>query len=84
MTQASYDTPIRTCVGCGVRAPQSDLVRFAAVGGVLTPGRILAGRGAYTCRRVECFEQCLCRARSFTDTHSVTGFFAEDELSSVA
>lgn len=37
-------------------------MRFAAVAGVLTPGRTLAGRGAYTCRRVECFEQALARS----------------------
>jgi predicted RNA-binding protein YlxR (DUF448 family) len=36
-------------------------VRFTVVEGVLTPGRTLAGRGAYTCRRVECFEQALVR-----------------------
>jgi predicted RNA-binding protein YlxR (DUF448 family) len=28
---------------------------------VLTAGRTLAGRGAYTCRRVECFERALAR-----------------------
>jgi predicted RNA-binding protein YlxR (DUF448 family) len=27
------------------------------VDGVLTPGRSLPGRGAYTCRRLDCFEQ---------------------------
>ena len=36
-------------------------MRFGAVGGVLTPGRTIAGRGAYTCRRVECYEQALAR-----------------------
>ena len=39
----------RTCAGCGRSAPQRELLRFAAVDGVLTPGR-RAGRGAYTCR----------------------------------
>ena len=33
-----------------------ELVRFGAVDGVLTPGRSLPGRGAYTCRRLACFE----------------------------
>jgi predicted RNA-binding protein YlxR (DUF448 family) len=42
-------------VGCGRRVAQSELVRFAAVDGVLTAGRALPGRGAYTCRRLECF-----------------------------
>ena len=39
----------RTCAGCGRKAPQSELVRFAAVDGRLTPGRALPGRGVYTC-----------------------------------
>jgi predicted RNA-binding protein YlxR (DUF448 family) len=34
-------------------------VRFAAVGGVLTPGRALEGRGAYTCRSRSCFERAV-------------------------
>jgi predicted RNA-binding protein YlxR (DUF448 family) len=51
-------------VGCGRRAPQPELRRFAAVDGVLTPGRSLPGRGAYTCDRLECFERALAR-RSF-------------------
>jgi predicted RNA-binding protein YlxR (DUF448 family) len=36
-------------------------VRLAAVDGVLTEGRSLPGRGAYTCRRLECFEHALAR-----------------------
>jgi predicted RNA-binding protein YlxR (DUF448 family) len=32
-------------------------VRFAAVDGVLREGRSLPGRGVYTCRSVDCFEQ---------------------------
>ena len=48
--------PVRTCAGCGHRAPQSELRRFAAVNGSLAPGRRLPGRGAYTCRALACFE----------------------------
>ncbi len=51
--------PIRTCVGCGRKAPQSMLLRFVAVDGSLTAGRTLPGRGAYTCRRLACFERAL-------------------------
>jgi predicted RNA-binding protein YlxR (DUF448 family) len=36
-------------------------VRFAAVEGVLTSGRTLPGRGAYTCRDVACFELAVSR-----------------------
>ena len=54
-------TPIRTCAGCGRKAPQAELVRFAAVNGELMPGRTLTGRGVYTCRRLSCFERALSR-----------------------
>jgi uncharacterized protein len=53
--------PTRSCAGCGRRAPQSELLRFAAVDGILTPGRTLPGRGAYTCRRLQCFERAQAR-----------------------
>lgn len=59
------EAPIRTCVGCGRRAPQSTLLRFAAVDGTLTAGRNLPGRGAYTCRRLACFERAVA-ARGFS------------------
>jgi uncharacterized protein len=53
--------PVRTCVGCGRRAPQSELLRFAAREGQLVPGRQEPGRGAYTCRRLACFERAVAR-----------------------
>ena len=56
--------PERTCAGCGRKAPQQELQRFVAHEGVLIPGRTLPGRGAYTCRRLACFERALAR-RSF-------------------
>jgi uncharacterized protein len=49
--------PTRTCAGCGRKAPQSELVRFVARNGVLTPGAKQPGRGVYTCRRLPCFER---------------------------
>ena len=49
--------PERTCAGCGRKAPQQELVRFAAPEGVLAAGRETPGRGAYTCRRLACFER---------------------------
>ena len=52
-------TPTRTCAGCGRKAPQSELIRFAAIDGVLTRGPTLPGRGVYTCRRLPCFERAL-------------------------
>jgi predicted RNA-binding protein YlxR (DUF448 family) len=53
--------PRRTCVGCGAKAPQGELLRFAAVNGRLEQGRELPGRGAYTCRRLACFERARAR-----------------------
>jgi hypothetical protein len=48
---------IRTCAGCGRKAPQPELRRFVAKDGGLTPGRAEPGRGVYTCRRLACFER---------------------------
>ncbi len=61
--------PTRTCVGCGRKAPQRELVRFAAPAGVLEAdgGRRLPGRGAYSCRRLSCFERAASR-RAFART----------------
>ena len=52
-------SPERTCAGCGRKAPQRELVRFAARDGKLVAGRTEAGRGAYTCARLACFERAL-------------------------
>ena len=49
----------RTCAGCGRKAPQAELLRFAAVDAVLRQGRTLPGRGAYTCKRLQCFERAV-------------------------
>jgi uncharacterized protein len=49
--------PVRTCAGCGRKAPQEELLRFVARDGQLTPGRQEPGRGVYTCRRLACFER---------------------------
>jgi predicted RNA-binding protein YlxR (DUF448 family) len=49
--------PVRTCAGCGRKAPQPELVRFVAPNGILTPGARRPGRGVYTCKRLPCFER---------------------------
>jgi predicted RNA-binding protein YlxR (DUF448 family) len=43
--------------GGGRRAAQREIVRFAARDGELVHGREAPGRGAYTCRRLACFER---------------------------
>ena len=53
--------PVRSCVGCGRKAPQGELVRFVAKDGILALGEGEPGRGAYTCRRLSCFERALSR-----------------------
>jgi predicted RNA-binding protein YlxR (DUF448 family) len=60
-------TPIRSCIGCGKRAPQSELIRFVAENGRLVRGAGRPGRGAYTCRRLACFERAVAR-RAFNRT----------------
>ena len=51
---------MRTCAGCGRKAPQVELQRFHAEAGALVPGAG-DGRGAYTCRRLQCFERAAAR-----------------------
>jgi len=59
--------PIRTCAGCGRKAPQAELLRFVAIEGTLTHAPKGPGRGVYTCRRLPCFERALDR-RAFDRT----------------
>ena len=59
-------TPVRTCAGCGRKAPQAELFRFRDEGGQLVPGAG-PGRGVYTCRRLPCFERAVSR-RAFNRT----------------
>jgi uncharacterized protein len=59
--------PIRSCIGCGRRAPQCELLRFVAKDGVVVAGSGQPGRGAYTCRRLSCFERAVAR-RAFNRT----------------
>ena len=59
--------PVRTCAGCGRKAPKSELVRFVAADGALKPSQRGSGRGVYTCRRLSCFERAAAR-RAFNRT----------------
>jgi predicted RNA-binding protein YlxR (DUF448 family) len=59
--------PLRSCVGCGRKAPQTELLRFVAKDGRLIAAGTEPGRGAYTCRRLSCFERAVAR-RAFNRT----------------
>jgi uncharacterized protein len=59
--------PVRSCIGCGRKAPQRQLLRFVAKDGRLVSGTAEPGRGAYTCRRLSCFERAVSR-RAFNRT----------------
>jgi predicted RNA-binding protein YlxR (DUF448 family) len=63
---AKTASPVRTCAGCGRKAPQSELQRFHQREGVLVAGPG-TGRGVYTCRRLACFERANAH-RSFNRT----------------
>ena len=59
-TPRERHSPIRSCVGCGRRAPQGDLRRLVARDGALVPGHARRpGKGAYTCRRLQCYERAV-------------------------
>lgn len=61
--------PERTCVGCGQKAPQRELVRFVAPDGMLRldRGKRSPGRGAYVHGRLQCFGRAVDR-RAFSRT----------------
>ena len=63
--------PVRTCAGCGRKAPQDELLRFVAHDGQLIPSAKGPGRGVYTCRRLACFERATAR-RAFNRTLKTT------------
>lgn len=44
-------------MGCGRKSSKEELFRFVAQDGSLTLGASEPGRGAYTCRRLACFER---------------------------
>jgi len=46
--------PVRTCVGCRVAAPQSELVRLTWDGTSVAVSRTAPGRGAWVHPRTEC------------------------------
>jgi predicted RNA-binding protein YlxR (DUF448 family) len=59
LSSRGVHVPVRTCVACGKRAPQSQLLRLVLVEDQVLPdpGRRQAGRGAYICRSRGCAQR---------------------------
>lgn len=58
--------PVRMCLGCRVRRPARELIRFAVVGDdmVVVDGKHkLQGRGCYACPEEACVDNALKRGR---------------------
>lgn len=51
--------PVRTCLGCGTKAPKTAFIRFVFLDGGLLIDRkqVAPGRGAYCCRKMECYHR---------------------------
>ncbi len=72
--------PIRTCVGCGVQAPQRELVRLRVVEGrVEVDRRRSGGRGAWLHADRGCLERAEKR-RAFARVFRCAGVAAAAEL----
>ncbi|BCM89702.1 hypothetical protein IAD21_01549 [Abditibacteriota bacterium] len=56
--------PLRTCIGCGHKAPRDEFWRFKSKSGaapVFDPGDRETGRGASLCKRPLCVEKAITR-----------------------
>ncbi|RYX85045.1 YlxR family protein [bacterium] len=56
--------PLRTCIGCGLKAARSEFWRFKSKSGaapVFDPSDTQAGRGASVCQRPLCIEKAIAR-----------------------
>ncbi len=69
--------PIRTCVGCGRKAPQPELVRLRADAGTVVLDRARAGgRGAWLHPALACLDRALQR-RAFPRALRAQGVVAD-------
>lgn len=53
--------PVRTCIGCGRKAPKDELLRFVVADDAVVCDPTAQARAAYTCRRLSCFERAASR-----------------------
>jgi len=57
--------PLRTCIGCRERMPQSELIRLKLLGGkvvISRPGQDVPGRSIYLCPQQACWHAALKRS----------------------
>ena len=59
----SKHIPVRMCMGCGARTPQTELLRVSRVrdGALGIAGQMHQGRSGYLHRREECWERFAAR-----------------------
>jgi len=74
--------PVRTCVGCGQRASQPDLVRFVSAGTrlQLDRRRRLPGRGAWLHRAPACWDAFVQRRGAVRSLRATPTHVAREEL----
>ena len=63
---AGRHVPLRSCVACGEKFPKRELVRIVRTSGgtvQVDPTGKAPGRGAYLCRKEECWERALRKSR---------------------
>ena len=72
--------PVRTCIGCGARAPQGELVRLRAVEGLVEVDRRRSGgRGAWIHAAEACLERAA-RRRAFVRAFRSAGVQADPRV----
>jgi predicted RNA-binding protein YlxR (DUF448 family) len=73
--------PVRTCVGCRVRAPRSALLRVVARDSalVIDERAVLTGRGAWVHDTAECLDAAI-RRRAFVRALRVSASLDTDAL----
>ncbi|MDD5095071.1 MAG: YlxR family protein [Dehalococcoidia bacterium] len=87
MSDTKHDVPERTCVACHQTKPKHELVRL-----VHTPAGNIeidlrgkkAGRGAYLCKRRECWDMALAKGRKDRLAHSFKTEVAPEDRSALS
>ncbi len=73
MTSSTHHIPVRTCIACRRTASKKDLIRLvrSTVGTIeIDDKNRMPGRGAYLCRRKECWDQALAMGRKDRIAHA--------------